>query len=52
MYYMGMPNLGNSALALEVQFTAELSSDPNKMHPDRLTKIFTITKKLQAGEFD
>ncbi len=54
-----MPNLGTSillhgfsTLALDVHFTAELISDPNKIHLNRLTKIFTITKNLQAGEFD
>ncbi len=57
-YYTDIPNLETllhrfSNLAFEDQFTAELrSSDPNKIHLNRLNKIFTINRKLHEGEFD
>ncbi len=37
---------GLSTLAIEIHFTAELSSNPNKIHLNRLTK-----KDRQADEF-
>ncbi len=43
---------GFSALALEVHFPAEFRCNPNQTHVNKTIKIFRITRKLQAGEFD
>ncbi len=39
-------------LVLEGHCPANFSSNPNQTHLNQLIKLFRITSKLQAGEFD
>ncbi len=41
-----------STLVLEGHCPANFSSNPNQTHLNQLIKLFRITSKLQAGEFD
>ncbi len=43
---------GFSTLVLEGHCPANFSSNPNQTHLNQLIKMFRITSKLQAGEFD